>query len=106
LFFQFTPGLNYFDNIIENNAESYSSVNDIVFSLGAGLGFDIGVSNLVTITPLVNYHYYFGATWDGLAQQLGEEQNHPESFETTNLQQFFAGIRVGIRLDQRNYGFR
>ena len=106
IFFQITPGLNYFQNFVENPLLETEKVNDFVFSIGAGLGLDIGISNMVTVTPLVNYHYYFGATWDGLADQLGVDVENQEASETTNLQQIFLGLRLGVRLDQQNYGFR
>lgn len=106
LFLQVTPGLNYLDNLVEDPAGLNENATDFVFSLGGGLGVDIGVSNMITVTPMLSYHYYFNANWDGLAEQLGENFENNTANETTDLQQFFAGIRVGIRLDQRNYGFR
>ncbi len=106
LFFQFTPGLNYFENSIEDSVKATEKSNDFVFSIGAGLGFDIGISNMITVTPIVSYTYYFNATWDGLSDQLGATPPNEEASGSTDLKQFFAGIRIGIRLDQQNYGFR
>ncbi len=105
LFLQISPGLNYFQNDIKNYQGS-EKVSDFVFSLGAGLGLDIGVSNMLTITPEVSYHYYFNAIWDGLAELDRSNIDDITGKESTDLKQFYAGLRIGIRLDQQNYGFR
>ena len=103
LFLQVTPGLNYFQNSVENNVAGIEKANDIAFSIGAGLGFDIGISNMLTLSPIVSYHYYFNVTWEGLSKPLGGGNENDEANETTDIKQFYAGIRIGIRLDQKNY---
>ncbi len=103
LFLQITPGLNYFQNSVENPLLDTEKVNDFVFSVGAGLGFDIGVSNMITITPIVSYNHFFNVQWEGLAEQLGIIVENQAASGTTDLKQFYAGIRLGIRLDQENY---
>lgn len=105
LFLQLTPGVNYFQNSLEYSSES-SSVSNYVFSLGAGLGLDIGLSNLVTITPKVGFHYLFNASWNDLSLLSETPVPIDKAGETTDLKQFYAGLRIGIRLDKRNYAFR
>ena len=106
LFLQISPGANYFQNSIENSPIANETSSNFVFSLGAGLGFDLGISNLVTVTPKVAYHYFFNATWEGLSKQLGDNVENELANESTDLNQIYVGIRIGIRLDQQNYGFR
>lgn len=99
-FLQASPGIHYFSN----NFDPTNEANDLVFSIGVGTGLDIGVSNLLTITPMASYHYFFKADWEGLSTITDTEPVGAN--ETSNLQQLFIGLRLGIRLDQQNYGYR
>lgn len=72
-------------------AEDYlnfmGSNSDWHTSVGVGAGMDIGLSDLLTITPIVEHRWHSSEVIGGLSE---EGQNY------TN---WFAGIRLGIRLD-------
>lgn len=105
--FILSPGINYFDFQIQTDAEKYTH-NDLVFSAGLGVGLDIGLTDFMTLTPLVMYHRYFEANWEGLDLALDMEQNQPVNASTTSsFNQFFFGARLIMRLDELNkYGYR
>ncbi len=106
IFIQLSPGFNYFQYSLKNYQGHIEKANDFVFSLGVGLGLDIGISNMITFTPMVAYHQYFNATWDGLSKSSITGIEIKDASESTNLGQFHVGLRIGVRLDQQNYGFR
>jgi hypothetical protein len=96
-FIQASPGISYLDQSIEFGDTTYESE---VFapSLGVGIGLDLGISDLITITPLVTYRYFFQADWEGLNTLIDEL---PVGFEITSsestIRQFHAGVRLGLR---------
>lgn len=59
----------------------------------AGLGFDIGLSDLLTLSPQAGIRTYFGDPDSGVpGQQDGSSRR--------SSLRYFAGIRLGLRLDQ------
>jgi hypothetical protein len=60
--------------------------------LGMGAGLDIGLSDLVTITPLFTANYILDAKWKG-TQTLRINEG------STDLWQFTPTIRLGLRFD-------
>ena len=63
--------------------------------IGGAVGLDIGVSNLITISPEIRLRRIFGSTWDEV----------PE----INLDGFTLiepAVRIGMRFDEKNYGFK
>ncbi len=103
--FILSPGVNYFDLTI--NKDSYKT-SDIVFSAGLGVGLDVGLTDYLTVTPLVMYHRYFEADWEDLDKALNYLDELPADASTnTSFNQFFFGAKVSIRLDEMNkYGYR
>ena len=96
-FLQLSPGVSYLDQSITTN-ELESSTNDISISIGLGVGYDIGVSDLVTITPTLKVRYFPAANWDITEANL----EAISSFEQeTAITQLSAGLRIGIRLDDQ-----
>lgn len=67
--------------------------NDISFRLGVGIGFDIGISDLITVTPLIKMNYRTSPGWD--AQALSGESEAPGGSEWL----FTPGIRAMFRPD-------
>lgn len=99
-FIRLSPGLNYFSSEIQ--AEDFNeSGNEIIPSFGLGVGLDIGVAPVVTITPIAMYTRYFGATWTQLGRAFfGGEGTDIDS----GLSHLFFGLKLGIRFDEiRNY---
>ncbi len=73
-----------------NTAET-STANMHLFELGLGAGFDIGFSDLVTLSPYFNYVITNRFNQD-LIQTI-------ENSESTNLNHLVVGIRLGLRPD-------
>jgi hypothetical protein len=102
-FIQVAPGVDYVFNSFKKSEET-KTVNDIVPSIGIGIGVDFGLTNLLTLTPMVKMHHYFGVDWDGLNTYF-EAPSQPisDEFNKNNITQFFVGVRIGLRLDSNNY---
>ena len=63
----------------------------------AGLGLDIGLTDVITITPLIRYKNYPDISWHEMAPLFGVDINNVN----TAVGQLAIGVRVGIRLDYR-----
>jgi len=96
-FIQLSPGYEFFtteirtrteDNLVERNN------SDSKLSLGASIGLDIGVSDFITLTPMVGASYLSDVDGDHLMSDkvLGDD--------FSNVYQFFAGINVGLRFER------
>ena len=66
------------------------------FRLGIMTGLDIGISNLLTITPQVRLLYWSGNDWSG------------NQFDLLASSTFLVhpGIQCLLRFDKKNYGFK
>lgn len=99
-FLQVSPGVSYFQQKVERPDASFTS-NAVALSLGAGLGFDIGITDLVTFTPMVGARYFPNVKWESL-NQLGDRlviyAENPESA----IRQLYAGVRLGFRFDYQS----
>jgi len=101
LFLQLSPGATWMRNKVEAEGQKADS-NDITFSGAAGLGLDIGLSDLITLTPLAGFRYYLPAQWESLA----ELSNFSDILDgggvksrESSIRQFYAGLRLGLRLN-------
>ena len=79
------------------NQRGYYDGN-IDFKTSVGLGLDIGISELITISPIVQFQYYPSVSW----HELSSEVNNVES----SLQQWQLGLRLGLRPDYTSGGRR
>lgn len=72
--------------------------NNVAIDFGAGLGIDIGVSDLLTISPIISYHYYPWVTWEqfGLRHGVGGLDNLNAKINVSMLK---FGVRIGLRPD-------
>ena len=101
-FFQLSPGFQYWTHQYLSAASHENEImHDTSWRLAAGAGLDIGISDLVTLTPFVRYAFQLGA------QEAPFEDVPPFEFqESTDLSpfqpwsQWEAGLRIGIRLDE------
>ncbi len=107
-FIRISPGVNY--NIRSQEIEGLANVTspldskDVVFSLRAGLGLDIGVSSFFTITPLIMGVYNTPSSWS--LYDVSDVEVTPLAVED-QVFHLFAGIRLGFRFDELNkYGYR
>ena len=66
LFFHFTPGLGYYTtkSTFVDQQEYSLEVKDIVFRAGVGIGLDLGVSDLLTLTPILSYYFHSKMNWN------------------------------------------
>lgn len=100
LFLRVSPGVSLFQNEL-SIPESTSSENAIAFSVALGLGVDIGISDFLTISPIVTYRYYPGVDWTGLSAANRDSESLQVRSESSSIRQLHAGIRIGIRLDDQ-----
>lgn len=99
LFLQLSPGLSYWDAQVGVGDDVLAN-RPTVFSIGAGLGFDLGISDLVTITPMVNARFFPNVSLQTLSD------TDTESFlvkETASPLFISGGLRLGFRLDTSRY---
>ena len=74
------------------------SDNDVTLELGGGLGLDIGLSDLITLSPFGMISYFPSSNWDGISANHGIIHILPPDETTTNLA-FKIGLRIGFRPD-------
>ncbi len=103
LFFHLTPGMGYF-NATGTPQAILSSVplpngvaQGLIFRLGAGIGLDIGVTDLFTITPVISYYFHSPMNWESLALK----ENQPVN-SRNNLSIFQFSLRLGFRPDYKS----
>jgi len=84
-------GASYWNQIQEFGG-TRNSDNNIVADLGLGIGLDIGINDLITITPMLQYRYYPATSWENF--NTGDNILPSLESKTTNL---LFGIRLGLR---------
>jgi hypothetical protein len=97
LFLQLSPGISYLQQeaIAPERQESSQSWAP---SLGAALGLDLGLSDFVTLSPMVGFRYFLPADWasarllDALDTQTGSLKD-----ERSDIRQVYVGLRLGVR---------
>ncbi len=102
-FLQVSPGISLpvFEDTMPNLPDKSTVTGSPTISIGLGVGIDLGVSDLLTITPLVGFRYYPSLTWKGRFPAIeGDElDNFILESEESHLNQFYGGIRFGFRFD-------
>lgn len=103
LFFQVSPGITYRSDKFELDPAMASSESNWAYSIGVGLGLDIGISDFVTLTPLVAYRYFLPGEWEALQPLADRDQPFTPrvSDSKSEVRQLYTGIRLGFRFDQR-----
>ncbi|MDX1667611.1 MAG: autotransporter domain-containing protein [Saprospiraceae bacterium] len=97
-FVQLVAGLSWIDQRIE--APSFSADTDhLAFGTGLGLGYDLGLSNLITLTPTAGWQYYPSVEWKALDTFSAQIPGMDPIATRTSIQQWFAGLRLGLRWD-------
>ncbi len=99
-FIQLAPGLEQFRQEYDNagsvdGEQRTTSAQQIRWSLGAAVGLDIGLSDLITITPVVGLRYSLEVEWAALEADVA-----PVKMAAATVMTPYTGIRLGIRLDQ------
>lgn len=98
-FVQLSPGISYLMHSVQTQGEAQSS-NTFAFSLGAGIGLDIGLSDFFTLSPMFGLRYFPSAEWDKLNQVPGSDPHLSVSDTQTSILLWQAGLRLGLRLDE------
>jgi hypothetical protein len=82
------------------NVFTEAKINKVVPGLKFGLGLDIGVNDIITISPLIGYELTTMMTWDNMSSILTPATVAENIASNYNKQ--FAEIRLGLRFDQKN----
>ena len=96
LYLQFNAAASYWNK----EATFLANTNDssILIDVGVGIGLDIGISNLLTISPIATVNYYPIATWEGFALEQGIlNRSNPNSNTSISMLKF--GFRIGLHPD-------
>jgi len=102
-FLQISPGYHYFRGVYEvtdGSELSKNIMNEFVPKLGVGIGVDIGVSDLVTVTPIVKYNRHFNAEWEQLSLTVSDDPLLDTPPDISSINQFTYGLHIGIRWRQ------
>lgn len=102
LFAEFLTGASFFQGEMTEQSTLISEDNGVIFKIGLGFGVEIGITDLVTISPYFRYQRYFKAEWEGLQEDLTtfDPTTTVEGSNTTPINQLSAGIRLGISLQR------
>jgi len=105
-FINLSPGILYNTKQISTELVDPSLKNDqLNFKIGLGIGYDIGISDLFTITPMINYNLAPGLLF-GELQNVGDISPTPPIIES-GLSQLQFQLRFGFRPDYvKSYGRR
>ena len=96
-FIQVSPGVSRMKNSFSSSDFGEVVETNQYFEIGVGAGLDIGLSDFITVTPLVKFFYSPNAKWDNATEP---------SFALLNVEaegpyrQLFAGLRLGFRFDE------
>ena len=87
---------------VQNKETIYSDRSDFhrdfTTQVSGGIGLDVGLTDLITITPFAGLVYYPSTNWEGINANHGIIHAVPPDESTSNLG-FQAGIRIGFRPD-------
>ena len=97
-FLQLSPGVNYHNYVYEETSliDEINTISDddFSFSLAAGAGIDIGLSEHLTISPYFRARYHFETEIEGYTG----EASIPERMDNFSMWQMNAGLRIGFQL--------
>lgn len=107
LFIHLSPGIMYQKSSLQHNPDPLIDFADdqnsnMVGKLGVGVGLDVGVSDLITLTPIVSYYFYSNMDWENLETGVSGVM----STASTNLTQLQFTLRLGFRPDYGRRRFR
>lgn len=103
LFFHFTPGISYYQaegttTLVTSQSWPENTSEGITFKAGIGVGMDIGVSDLVTVTPMLSYYFASAMNWEKLGVDSQDISANPSQLQFT--------LRLGFRPDYGRNGRR
>lgn len=96
-FVQASPGISYLSQSIDFGDNQFET-ESLAYSLGVGIGLDIGISDFFTITPLATYRYHLPVEWEALNELAGEIPNDYGVLSSeSSINQLHVGLRLGFR---------
>jgi hypothetical protein len=96
-FISVAPLVKYFDLKANNFAN-----NSMAFGLKAGAGLDIGINEIITITPMLSYERTSMPSWDQMTK-INEPQVVSADI-STNYSRISGDLRIGMRFDGKSPG--
>lgn len=104
-FVNIAPGASYASftsNSLEMGAFAKNNTG-LIPTVGAGIGLDLGISDLITITPFATARYFFPFTGPQQPAAGGDIDQPDYQLPTgeVDLWQIQAGLRLGFRFDYR-----
>ena len=100
LFLQVSPGISAFNTEIKYS-ESADKIELWSPSIGLALGLDLGVSDILTISPMFGGRFFFNTDRSSLTGYsfVTDEGVYTYAEEQDTLFHWFAGLRLGLRFD-------
>lgn len=99
LFLNVSPGVLYNSReLITPIASAPWSSSHINFKIGIGVGYDIGISDLFTITPMISYNIVPNVLFNDLANIDNTPLDEPDVI-SSGMSQLQFQVRVGFRPD-------
>lgn len=102
-FVSLSPGITQMNHVIPRGWGGVSfELKDQYTALNAALilGLDLGISELITVTPHAGWRYFPKTDWPSLSTVASQSGYQPIDTEGA-LNQFHAGLRLGWRLGRR-----
>ncbi|MBK8699142.1 MAG: hypothetical protein IPN29_06215 [Saprospiraceae bacterium] len=96
-FVHIAPSVRYFMQKAESTALSLTG-NTLGFGIRGGIGLDIGLSDFITITPMLNVERTTRLDWKNLT--LVTEPDQPVQTISSDHSAFSGAIRLGLRLNK------
>lgn len=98
-FVEVSPGLSFRQYEIKpsesnENPEATDRITDVLAKVAVGIGLDIGVNDLLTITPTIKNEWHFGADWVNFASRTPQ-------FDLKTGRSDLSYLRFGLRLTFR-----
>lgn len=99
-FFQIAPGIGALHHQYSDNVLTQALQWNLLYSLAAGAGLDIGISDRFTLSPYARWNYFFGANYQNWVEtppfEIVPPSQRPTSGES-QLYQWEYGLRFGFR---------
>lgn len=98
LFLFLSPGVTLLNTKASRDSETVSD-QAISFSIGGGIGMDFGISDFLTITPLLGVRYFPDAGLPALEPVKAWIAPADQIVAAETGMHYFAGLRLGVRFD-------
>ncbi len=101
-FLRVSPGLSlpdYSTTFTDPNGQDTHRTGDPVFSIGGGMGYDIGFSDFFTLSPIAGIRYFPDIEYQAYfpIEVPTDGSNHEIENINSSLTQLWAGVRLGVR---------